>query len=135
MCTTSKPSQIDKRLHRWLIPYDFAPYTWGELTQIITRLAAENGASIENSAAELLAEFSGGSPGNAKVLLKRVCGYVGTDVTDINIRVAREALVSFGYLDRPASPMDLVSKVRRLNGVEFEEFVANIFRLEGYFVE
>ena len=39
VCTTSKPSQIDKRLRRWLIPYDFAPYTSSELTQIITRLA------------------------------------------------------------------------------------------------
>jgi len=58
--TTSKPSQIDRRLRRWLIPYDFAPYTRNELVQIITRLAAENGASIENSAAELLVGFAGG---------------------------------------------------------------------------
>ena len=31
--------------------------------------------------------------------------------------------------------MDLISTIRTLNGVEFEEFVANIFRLEGYSVE
>jgi len=133
--TTSKPSQIDKRLRRWMIPCDFAPYTLNELAQIITRLAAEDGSSVENSAAELLAEFSGGSPGNGKVLLKRLRGYVGSDTRDIGIGVAREALISFGYLDRPAGSMDLVSRIRTLNGVEFEEFVANIFRLEGYSVE
>lgn len=135
VCTTSKPSQIDRRLRRWLIAYDFAPYTPNELVQIITQLAAEDGASIEDSAAELLAGFARGSPSDAKVLLKRVRGYLGTDTTNISVAVAREALVSFGYLDRPAGPMDLASKVRTLNGVEFEEFVANIFRLEGYSVE
>ena len=133
--TTSKPSQIDRRLRRWLIPYDFAPYTRNELVQIITRLAGENGASIEDSAAELLVGFAVGYPGDAKVLVKRVCEYIGTDTINIGVGVAREALVSFGYLDRPASSLDLVSRVRTFNGVEFEEFVANIFRLEGYFVE
>lgn len=135
ICTTAKPSQIDKRLRRWMISYDFAPYDRSELAQIITRLAAEDGAIVENAAAELLADFSGGSPGNAKVLLKRLRGYIGSDAKSIGIDVARGALISFGYLDKPASSMDIVSTIRMLSGVEFEEFVANIFRLEGYSVE
>ena len=43
--------------------------------------------------------------------------------------------MSLGYLDRPPSPVDLVSKLQAFNGLEFEEFVATVFRSDGYFVE
>ena len=70
VCTTSKPSQVDKRLRRWMVPYDFTAYAQSELVEIVLRLAADDGWNIETGAAELLAGFAAGSPGEAKVLLK-----------------------------------------------------------------
>ena len=86
-----------------MISYDFAPYDRNDLAQIITRLAAEDGATVEKSAAELLADFSGGSPGNAKVLLKRLRGYISSDPKCIGIDAARGALSRLGTsISQPA---------------------------------
>jgi hypothetical protein len=73
--TTSRPSQVDNRLRRWMIVYDFAPYDLREISEIIQLLAKREWATIEPDATRLLAEYCDGCPGNARALIKRVYGF------------------------------------------------------------
>jgi Holliday junction resolvasome RuvABC ATP-dependent DNA helicase subunit len=68
--TTSRPSQVNKRLSRWMIAYDFAPYSAHEIGQILQLISKQENISVEPEAADLLAEYCEGSPGNSRVLMK-----------------------------------------------------------------
>jgi len=121
-----------------MIVYDFAPYSLIEIFRIILRLAFEGKVPIDEDAhaAYLLAQHSEGSPGNARVLLRRVREYMGTCGKNLlTVDVARDALISFGYLDNHGESPDLRRMLSNMSGVEFEEFIATLFRKLGYTVE
>ncbi|MGE0825518.1 MAG: restriction endonuclease [Candidatus Binatia bacterium] len=132
--TTSKPFQVDKRLRRWLITYDFAPYTVEQISEIFQFLARQQGGRVDPAAARLLADYCEGTVGNARVLLKRV-GAFARSSQEVTYEIAQEALQAFYYLEQPATSMSLANKLVQMTGVEFEEFVAAMFRKEGYVVE
>lgn len=134
--TTSRPSQVDKRLRRWMIAYNFSTYTADEIVQILQFIGERENLVIETDAAHALADHSGGSPGNARVMVKRVRDYLDPKAkTHVTLDLAQQALLSFGYLGKPSASIDLASKVQDMNALEFEEFVANLFREMGYAVE
>jgi len=133
IATTSHPSQIDKRLRRWLIAYDFSAYSEPEIGEIVLLLARQLEFTINPDAASLLAGYCNASPGEARVLVKRLKNYLSTSHAErVTIDVAREALISFRYLDTDSPAVDLVEKVNIMTGIEFEEFVAKCFRTQGY---
>lgn len=135
VCTTSKASQVDRRLRRWMVVCDIAPYTGDEIGQIICLLAKQQGLTIDSDAANLMADYCGGSPGNARVLITRLQGHMNISVTThVSIELAREALLSFGYLDKSSS-MGIGERLSNMSALEFEEFVADLFRKKGYAVE
>lgn len=116
--------------------YDFAPYSREELGQIVRLLAKQQGLAMDIDAAELLADYCGESPGDARVMVKRLQDFVSTGATDhVTINVMQEALASFGYLDKTSKSVDLAQKLRKMEALEFEEFVADLFRKKGYAVE
>jgi Holliday junction resolvasome RuvABC ATP-dependent DNA helicase subunit len=134
--TTSRASQVDRRLRRWMVVYDFIPYTVGEIAQIIQLIAKRENLTVDSDAAVALAEHCTGCPGNAGVILKRVRDYLDPNTArDLTIDLAQEALRSFGYVGKPSTPLDLASKVQHMDALEFEEFVGEIFREMGYAVE
>jgi Holliday junction resolvasome RuvABC ATP-dependent DNA helicase subunit len=134
--TTSRPSQVDKRLHRWMKVYDFAPYTVNEISKILQLIAQQENLIIDPEAAVLLAERCEGSPGNGKVIVKRVRDYLSpNDGNHVTVDLATQALLSFGYLNKSSVSTDLATRLRNMDALEFEEFVANLFREMGYAVE
>ncbi|MEX0806461.1 MAG: restriction endonuclease [Candidatus Binatia bacterium] len=134
--TTSRPSQVNKRLRRWMIVYDFAPYSVHEIGQMLQLIAKQENISVEPEAADLLAKYCEGSPGNARVLMKRLLEYTRTNETErVSLNLTREALVSFGYLATSATSLDLANKLCAMSRLDFEEFVARAFREMGYSVE
>ncbi len=131
--TTSKPWQVDKRLRRWMIRLDFAPYSVQEIGEIVKSI--EN-LTFEPEAATLLAQHCEGTPGNARVMVKRLRNYVNDYATDhATVDLAKEALVSFGYIVKASTPTDLASTVCSMTAVAFEEFIVSLFREMGYAVE
>jgi len=131
--TTSKPWQVDKRLRRWMIRLDFAPYSVQEIGEIVKSI--EN-LTFEPEAATLLAQHCEGTPGNARVMVKRLRNYVNDYATDhVTVDLAKEALVSFGYIVKASTPTDLASTVCSMTAVAFEEFSVSLFREMGYAVE
>src|SRR5215831_14581227 len=131
--TTAKPWQVDKRLRRWMIRYDFTAYSEQEISEIVKLIGD---LTFDPQAALLLAEHCEGIPGNARVMAKRLRNYVSDYATDhVSVDLAKEALVSFGYIGKPSAGTDLVSNVRSMTAVSFKEFTESLFREMGYTVE
>jgi len=133
--TTSKPWEVDKRLRRWMIRLDFAPYSAQEIGEMI-KLAGN--LTLDPEAATLLAQYCEGTPGNARVLVKRLSDYINDydHATDpVNVDLAREALVSFGYIGKTSTVADLASNLCSMTVTAFEEFIVSLFGELGYRVE
>ena len=131
--TTSKPWQVDKRLRRWMIRFDFAPYSVQEVGEIVKSIG---NLTFEPEAATLLAQHCEGTPGNARVMVKRLRDYVSDYATDhVTVDLAKEALVSFGYIGKPSTGTDLASNVCSMTAVAFKEFTVSLFREMGHAVE
>ena len=131
--TTSKPWQLDNRLRRWMIRFDFTPYSVQEIGEIIKSIG---NLTFDPEAATLLAQHCEGIPGNARVMVKRLRNYVNDYDTDhVTVDLAKEALVSFGYIAKPSTRNDLASNVCNMTAIAFKEFTANLFREMGYAVE
>ena len=131
--TTSKPWQVDKRLRRWMIRFDFAPYSVQEIGEIVKLIG---NLTFDPEAVTLLAQHCEGTPGNARVMVKRLRNYVNDYATDhVTVDLAKEALVSFGYIGKPSTRTDLASNVCSMTAVAFKEFTVSLFREMGYTVE
>ncbi len=131
--TTSKPWQVDKRLRRWMIRFDFAPYSVQDIGEIVKLIG---NLTFDPEAATLLAQHCEGTPGNARVMVKRLSNYVNDYATDhVTVDLAKEALVSFGYIGKPSTRTDLASNVCSMTTVAFKEFTVSLFREMGYTVE
>ncbi len=131
--TTSRPWQVDKRLRRWMIRSDFAPYSVQEIGEIVRLIG---NLTFDPEAATLLAQHCEGTPGNARVMVKRLRNYVNDYATDhVTVDLAKEALISFGYLGKPSTHTDLASNVCSLTAIAFKEFTASLFREMEYRVE
>jgi HJR/Mrr/RecB family endonuclease len=131
--TTSRPWDVDRRLRRWMIRFDLAPYTVQEISEILRSIG---NLTIEPEAATLLAQYCEGTPGNARVIVKRLEDYIKDYATDhVTVDLAREALVSFGYIGKASTAADLASNVCGMTATAFEEFIVSLFRELGYKVE
>ena len=131
--TTSTPWQVEKRLRRWMIRFDFAPYSAQEIGEIVKSIGD---LTFEPEAATLLARYCEGTPGNARVMVKRLRNYVDDYGTGhVTADLAKEALVSFGYIGKPSTRTDLASNVCSMTAVNFKEFTVSLFREMGYTVE
>ena len=131
--TTSRPWEVDKRLRRWMIRFDFMPYSVQEISEIVKSMG---NLTFDPEAATLLAQHCEGIPGNARVMVKRLRNYINDYDTDhVTVDLAKEALVSFGYIGKPSTGTDLASNVCSMTAIAFKEFTANLFREMGYAVE
>jgi restriction system protein len=133
--TTSKPWEVDKRLRRWMIRLDFAPYSAQEIGEVIK---SAGNLTFDPEAATLLAQYCEGTPGNARVMVKRLSDYINDYdyATDhVNVDLARDALVTFGYIDKTSTVADLASNPYSMTATAFEEFIVSLFRDLGYRVE
>ena len=133
--TTSKPWEVDKRLRRWMIRFDFAPYSAQEIGEMIK---SAGNLTLDPEAATLLAQYCEGTPGNARVLVKRLSDYINDCdyATDhVNVDLTREALVSFGFLRKTSTAADLASNLCSMTVTAFAEFIVSLFGELGYRVE
>lgn len=96
--TTSRPPQVDPRLRHSMMVYEFSPYDIHQIGQIILSQAAQQDIAISSDAAALLAKSSGGIPGTASILLKRVHTHaIAFSDGQITSSVVEESLASYGF--------------------------------------
>ena len=90
--TTTRSWQVDKRLRRFMLPFEFDPYSRQELAQIVQLLGKAELLGIESDAALLLAEYCEGSPGVAKSLVERLRLF-GTGTISTHVAKDRKSVV------------------------------------------
>ena len=134
--TTSKLWQVDNRLRRWCLIYDLARYDVDQLAEVLTSLARQQGISLAREAARLLAGPCHGRPGNAAVLVKRIYMDCGSLISgEITPEQAQRILKLLGYGEEYPSSVSISDKLCNMSGVEFEQWVAQLFRQTGHTVE
>lgn len=135
---TSYPSQIERQLNSILsLRYDFRPYTIAEMAQLVSRFAVQYDLLIQPEAAKLIARYCEGTPGKAKVLVKRIADYclVKAPTSVVTLALAKVALSHLGHSENTQTPSELARRLRNMDGIEFEEFTAQFFRARGYSTE
>lgn len=176
--TTSKPWQIDEKIRRWFVIYDFASYSQENLRDIFIKLAIENGFKVDLKTAEIFVPYCNGSPGNVSVLVRRIAGYLyaisskmsvqsprsteelselekikkdseaqgyqwnKTDsvkiiskTPEVNSENISEILSYLGFGENYPRSLSLVDKFAHMSGTDFEQWVADYFRKDGYEVK
>ena len=133
IATTSRPWQLTPLFRRWFVSISFGQYSAHEIAEVLTQLAALEGLEIERSAAELLAAHCQGTPGNALALLKRAkTHYRSMTATRITAEAAQRLLHLLGYDLAEDVNVTLSDRLRAMSGIEFEQYVADLFRCQGY---
>jgi Holliday junction DNA helicase RuvB len=95
--TTTRLSQVDKRLNNLMFSFNFTPYKKDEIGKIISVSATQLGINVEPVATNLLAEQCNRCPGEALLVLKKVHKYaIAYADGQITSTIARNALAMFG---------------------------------------
>ncbi len=134
IATTSKPWQIDEKIRRWFVVYDFSSYSSENIRDVFMKLASEKGFHISNKVAGVLSSYCNSSPGNVSVMIKRISGFLKavSPELEINNKNISEILAHLGFGENYPHSLSLVDKFAHMTGVDFEQWVANHFRKEGY---
>jgi hypothetical protein len=134
--TSSKPWLVDERIRRWCIPCKFAPYSQEEAAQIVLRIAHKKGIQIDATAASEIATRCQLRPGEAEVFLQKLANHFsfkGSDRIDHALLVVLSEFLGSGSLYPDI--LTLTDQVRQMGGVEFEHWVADLFKKCGFHVE
>jgi Holliday junction resolvasome RuvABC ATP-dependent DNA helicase subunit len=135
--TTDKPSRIPKAIiDSGVLVFEFQQYSPNELQEIIARIAVSSlRLRITNKALEQVLSYSGGSVGNAIVLLKRLRNCVGGADELLTSAKTAGAFRMLGYSGSTVPPVDLAERLRAMDGTTFEGYVAEVYRRSGFLVE
>jgi Holliday junction resolvasome RuvABC ATP-dependent DNA helicase subunit len=134
--TTSKPWLVDEKLRRWYITCQFASYTPKEAAQIVMRIAWGKGVPLDLDAAADVAIHCRLKPGEVDVFLQRVATHFTFAATD-RVDPARLGEIEqyLGAGDLAPSLLSVADQIRSMDGLEFEYWVADLFRRAGFQVE
>ncbi len=130
--TTSKPWLVDERIRRWCTSCTFAPYTSEELTVIVQRIASNKGILLDLEAASDLATQCR-RPGEAEVLLQRIANYFPRK--PFNREALRKINEFLGAGNLYPEILRVADQIRSMDGLEFEHWVADLFRMAGFQVK
>jgi Holliday junction DNA helicase RuvB len=124
--------RVDPLLRRWCVTYEFEPYTAAEMNSVISRLARDRGIELSSDAAEGLVQQCAGSPGNALVLVERIRR--AHDVPVIGIDDLPAIFAELGLGEYQPRSLQLRDALLSMSGREFENWLAGVFRRQGYTV-
>jgi len=132
--TTSKVWQIDEKIRRWFVVYDFFSYSSENIKDIFIKLATEKGFIVSDEAARILSSYCNSSPGNVSVMIKRISSFLKAISSDLEIdnKNISEILAHLGFGENYPHSLNLVDKFAHMSGTDFEQWVADYFRRDGY---
>lgn len=134
--STSRPWLVDERLRRWCLSCKFGSYTQAEAAQIVLRIAQQKGIQLNLDAASDIASQCRLNPGEAAVFLQRVASHFPFDPSD---QLDRSKLLHINeFLGAGNLCLDLLTvgdPLQTMEGVEFEQWVAELFRRAGFHVD
>jgi Holliday junction resolvasome RuvABC ATP-dependent DNA helicase subunit len=132
IATSSAVLQLDPSLRKWFVVKDLEPYSELDLRELIFKICCDRNLAIDEDAAHELARWASGSPGQAETLVKRLKTYHPAGM--ITRAILLELLERLGVSSTPHS-LTLAARLTAMSGIEFERWVAELFRAKGYSVE
>ncbi len=135
---SSQPRHINKGFQNlFLYHYEFEPYNQIERGLLIDMFIKGHGQTVVPEAANLLANYCKGTIDNIQSLAKKVADYclVKFRSNQIEYNDALSALDSLGYFDASNSSSQIIDLLCKMTGIEFENFMADLFLRMGYKVE
>jgi hypothetical protein len=136
VATTSKPWMIDERIRRWCIPYQFSSYSQDEGEDIVLRIAHKKGLPLDADAAIEVAVRCNFRLGEAEVFLQKVANHFSFKPSD---RIERSRVLQLSEFLGAGSAypalLGVADEVRKMGGLEFEHWVAELFKKAGFQVE
>lgn len=107
-----------------------------EMAVIVSVLARENKMESDTEACFLIASQCNGLPSEAASLLKKMISY-GDVISKgrLTLDMARDGIARYGRPKSIEYPVDLALRLSDMSGVEFEEYVGELFEGMGYNVE
>jgi Holliday junction resolvasome RuvABC ATP-dependent DNA helicase subunit len=130
--TCSELSRVNSTLLKWFTIQNFEPYTSGALMKIAVLQSRHFGLSLDADAARLLVSVSNGLPGDIKHNLQRIANLrLGGNIRENEMQ---SALRMLGLSSGSKVQSGLLQELRSMSGIEFEEWVASLFRRLGYAV-
>lgn len=134
--TTSKPWLVDERLRRWCTPCTLASYTLEEATQIVLRIASDKNLRLDSDAASDIALKCKGRSGEAAIFLQRLANHFTFGPSDIIDRPRLREISEFlGSGDVYPGLLVIADQIRTMEGIEFEHWVADLFKADGFQIE
>ena len=134
--TTSKPWLVDERLRRWCLSCKFGSYTQLEAAQIVLRIAKRKGILLDLDAASDIALQCRLNPGEAAVFLQKVASHFPFDPSDQLDRSKLRQINEFlGAGNLYSDLLTAGDQLQTMDGAEFEQWVAELFRRSGFHVE
>lgn len=133
--TTSKPWLVDERIRRWCTSCAFDPYTPEELARIVQHIAAGKDILLDADAAgDIAAQCK--RPGEAEVLMQKIAGFLPPQgAKHINRSMLQKLNEFLGSGNIFPEILNVANQLRKMDGLQFEHWVADLFRMAGFQVE
>jgi HJR/Mrr/RecB family endonuclease len=127
---------VDERIRRWCIPCQFSSYSQREAEEIVLRIAHKKGLPLDANGATEIAVQCSFKPGEAEIFLQKVANHFPFKPSD-RIDRSMVLLLSEFLGSGNAYPALLVvaDEVRKMGGIEFEHWVAELFKRAVFQVE
>jgi HJR/Mrr/RecB family endonuclease len=136
VATTSRPWMVDERIRRWCIPCQFSSYSQREAGEIVLRIAQKKGLPLDTDGATEIAAQCRFMPGEAEIFLQKVSNHFPFKPPDRIDRSMVLLLSEFlGSGNAYPSLLAVADEVRKMGGIEFEHWVAELFKRAGFQVE
>jgi Holliday junction resolvasome RuvABC ATP-dependent DNA helicase subunit len=133
--TTARPSEVHRSLMRHCVLLDFDPYSQDEMTKIVMNLAEAEQLTIDQKTAGMVAMHSQGRPGEAEHLLLRLNRFAVHPPGELPEQSVLDAFKRLGYVRSKPTLTELTEKLKAMSAIDFERYVAAIFRQSGFVVE
>lgn len=134
--TTTKPWMVHEKLRRWCVPCEFVPYSLDQVIRIVLQVAIDEGLALTPDAAECVAKQCKGHLGDATLLLRKIANHFrsshSTTIDQARLRQLNEFL---GHDRLYPQSLALADDLQKMEGIEFEHWVADLFRKAGFRVE
>lgn len=134
--TTTKPWMVDERLRRWCILCEFERYSTDQSVRIVLQMAREQGLSLTPDAADYVVQQCRGDVGEAGTFLQKIAKHFRFAQSESITRMrVTEFMEFFGHGSLYPQSLSLAGDLQKLDGIEFEHWVADLFRKAGFRVE
>ena len=134
--TSSEPWRIPNKIRKSnFIHYEFSNYSENDVLQALTNEAKKVGLNIDPAALDYLIKLSELIPGRAILIFRQIYNFSpARKISVLTYSIAQKAAQYLGIDNENHENYFSSERICKMSGIEFEHFVASVFRKKGYLV-